>query len=131
MGFGELLGVKNIKITLPQAMTIEEVYEKIKDIEFDAGKPEIVKHGFNTIIAFPPEDRENQVWVMLSKTTLYVQRSVAIAGLENMIKNSVKADVMDALTGGASGLISAFGNPKKQCMAHCDDAAEKIKAAIL
>lgn len=130
MGFGELLGVKSIKITPKETLTIEQLYEKIKDIEFDAGQPEVVKHGFNTVIAFPPEDRENQVWIMQSKDTFVVQRSVVVAGLQNMIKNSVTAGVLDKVTGGVTGMISTFGNPKKQCMAHCDDVAEKVKAAV-
>jgi len=130
MGLGEMFGVKMIKITPSQEMSIEEFYEKIKDLDFAAGKPELVKHGMNLIIAFPQEDSQNQVWICKSKQTFTVQRSVIIAGLSNMIKNDIKAGVMDKLSGGITGAVSTFGSPKKACMAHCDDAAEKIKAVI-
>jgi len=130
MGFGEMLGVKMIKVTPKESMTLEELYNKIKDQQFDAGQPEYTKHGFNYIIAFPPEDRENQVWIIESKNGFTVQRSVVIAGVSNMIKNGVKAEVLDKLSGGVTGMVSAFGSPKKACMAHCDDVAEKVKAIV-
>lgn len=130
MGFGEMMGVKMIKITPKEEMTLEELYEKIKDVPFMAGKPEYVKHGFNYVIAFPPEDRENQVWIITAKKGFTVQRSVAIAGVFNTLKNMAKADVLNHLSGGITGMISTFGSPKKACMAHCDDVAEKVKALV-
>jgi len=125
-----MLGVKMIKITPRDKMTLEELYEKIKDQQFDAGKPEYIKHGFNYVIAFPPEDRENQVWIIETKDGFTVQRSVVIAGVSNMVKNGVKAEVLDKLSGGITGMVSTFGSPKKACMAHVDDAAEKVKAIV-
>lgn len=130
MGLGELLGVKMIKIQPKEKMTLEELYEKIKDVQFAAGAPEYIKHGFNYVIAFPPEDRENQVWVISSKDGFTVQRSVAVAGVGNMVKNMAAAEVLDSLSGGITGMISTFGSPKKACMAHCDDVAEKIKGIV-
>ena len=59
MGLGEMLGVKNIKIETKTPMTLEEFFDKIKDVTFEAGVPSIVKHGFNTVICFPKIDREN------------------------------------------------------------------------
>lgn len=131
MGLAEMFGVKIIKIT-PQVaqMTLEELYEKIKDVQFSAGAPEYVKHGGNYIIAFPPEDRENQVWIIATKTGFQVQRSVGIAGVSNMVKNMVTAEVLDTVSGGITGAVSAFGSPKKACMAHCDEVAEKVKAIV-
>lgn len=130
MGLGEMLGVKMIKIAPKENMTLEELYNKIKDQQFDAGVPEYIKHGFNYVIAFPPEDRENQVWIIESKNGFTVQRSVVIAGISNMVKNELKADILDKVSGGITGMISTFGSPKKACMAHCDDVAEKVKAMV-
>lgn len=130
MGFAEAFGVKTIKIEPKEKMTLEELFEKIKDLSFDAGTPEYIKHGLNYIIAFPPEDRQNQVWIIKSRNGFVIQRSVVIAGVEDMIKNAVEAEVFDKITGGVTGMISTFGNPKKKCMAHCDDIAEKIKSII-
>lgn len=129
MGFGDFLGVKSIKIQTKEPLEIADFYEKIKDVEFEPGQPELVKHGFNNVIAFPPEDRENQVWIMQTKKGEFVvQRSVTMAGFSNMVSSSIKAGVMDKLTGGVTGMISTFGSPKKACMAHCDSVAEKIKS---
>ncbi len=130
MGFGEMLGVKTIKIEPKKKMTLQELFEEIKDQPFAAGTPEYIKHGLNYVIAFPPEDRENQVWIIETKKGFTVQRSVAIAGVSNMIKNSIKAEVLDQLSGGITGMISTFGSPKKACMAHCDDVAAKVKAIV-
>lgn len=130
MGIGEMLGVKMIKIVPKEKITLEELYNTIKDQQFDAGTPEYIKHGFNYVIAFPPEDRENQVWIIESKGGFTVQRSVVIAGLSNMVKNGVKAEILDKMSGGVTGMISTFGSPKKACMAHCDDVANKVKAIV-
>ena len=130
MGFGEMLGVKTIKIVPKEKMSLEELFEKIKGEQFDAGAPEYIKHGFNYVIAFPPEDRENQVWIIETKGGFTVQRSVVIAGISNMVKNDIKAEVLDKLSGGITGMISTFGSPKKACMAHCDDVANKVKAIV-
>lgn len=130
MGLGDMLGVKSIKIVPKNKMTLEELFNKIKNQKFDAGVPEYTKHGFYYVIAFPPEDRENQVWIVETKDGFTVQRSVIIAGVANMIKNDIKAEVLDKLTGGITGMISTFGSPKKACMAHCDEIAEKIKAMV-
>ena len=113
-----------------EKMTLEELFDKIKDQQFDAGAPELTKHGFNMVIAFPPEDRENQVWIIATKNGFTVQRSVIVAGVSNMIKNGIKAEVLDTLSGGITGMISTFGSPKKACMAHCDDVAAKVKAIV-
>lgn len=125
-----MLGVKMIKIAPKEKMSLEELFNKIKDLQFDAGVPEYTKHGFNYVIAFPPEDRENQVWIIETKGGFTVQRSVAIAGVSNMIKNGVKADILNGLSGGITGMVSTFGSPKKACMAHCDDVAAKVKAVV-
>lgn len=130
MGFGEMMGVKVIKIAPKEKMTLEELFDKIKDLDFEAGKPELVKHGFTNVIAFPQEDRENQVWLIAIKNGFQVQRSTIVAGLSNMVANGIKADVLDSLTGGISGMVSTFGGPKKACMAHCEDVAAKVKAVV-
>ena len=131
MGLAEMFGVKSIKIVPKNKMSLEELFEIIKDLQFDAGKPEYIKHGFTYVIAFPPEDRENQVWIIENKGTFIVQRSVAVAGMSNMVKNMAKAEVLDKLSGGVTGMISTFGSPKKACMAHCDNVAEVLNGLDL
>ena len=131
MGFADMLGIKSIKITTKESLDLNGLFEKIKDAKFDAGVPELVKHGGAYVIAFPPEDRENQVWILANKGGFVVQRSVVVAGLSNMVSNSIKAGVLNELSGGVTGAVSAFGGPKKACMAHCDNVAEVINAMNL
>ena len=123
-----MFGVKSITITTKQNLDLEGLYNQIKDLPFQAGTPEYVKHGLAYVIAFPPEDRENQVWILKTKKGFSVQRSVIIAGLSNTVKNQAKSDILNKLSGGFTGAVSQFGEPKKACMAHCDDVAEKIQA---
>ena len=130
MGFKEMLGIKSIKIEPMEKMTIEELYDKIKDVEYSFGKPECIKHGMYYVIAFPPEDRENQVWIMATRTGFVVQRSVTMAGLSNMFESMAIAEAKDQLTLGISGMKSTFGAPKKACFAHCDEVAEKVKQVL-
>ena len=123
-----MLGIKSVTITTKEALDLEGLYNKIKDLPFEAGIPQYVKHGLAYIIAFPQEDRENQVWILKTKKGFAVQRSTIIAGLGNTVKNQLKSDVLGTLSGGVTGMISQFGSPKKACMAHVDDVAEKINA---
>ncbi len=57
------LGFKVRKLVTAREYTIEELYEAIKDKQFTAGQPELAKQGMTMIIAFPPSDRNNQVWI--------------------------------------------------------------------
>lgn len=127
MGLGEMLGVKTAKLNLKGNYdSVEQLYEAIKEIKFEAGMPECVKHGFNTVIVFPELDRNNQVWIMNSgKGKFQVLRSAEVAGVKNVIKNGV----LDELTDGWSGMSAAFGNKKKRCMELVDITAKEIQEA--
>lgn len=128
MGLGEMMGMKSVKITTKESLDIEAFYNKIKDVEFEAGTPEYTKHGFGYLVAFPKVDNENQVWITGGKGKFIIQRSTVIAGMGNMLEASIKAEIKDKLTFGVSGLKSTFGEPKKQCMAQVDEIAAKIQA---
>ncbi len=126
MGFGEMLGVKNIKLELKgNYPSMQELYEAIKDVKFEAGVPELKKHGLNTLIVFPPLDRNNQVWISGVKGKYTVMRSTEVAGLDNVAKNAA----LEALTDGWSNLSAAFGDKKKRCMELVEITANEIKAA--
>ena len=123
MGIGELLGVKQIKIETKTAISIQELFEKIKDIPFEAGTPQLVKNGFAWVIAFPELDRNNQVQILGDKGKFYVTRSVQPAGLGNLAKNLA----LEQLTDGWSSMSAAFGNKKKLCMHLTELTAETLK----
>lgn len=123
MGIGEMFGVKQIKIETKTKMSIQEFYEKIKDVHFDAGEPQLVKNGFAWLIAFPEVDRNNQVQILGDKGKFYVTRAVQPAGLDKLVKNIA----LEQLTDGWSGMSAAFGDKKKLCMHLTELAAETIK----
>lgn len=129
MGLGDLMGVRVEKITPKGTYTLEEFYNKIKDVPFEAGQPQYVKNGLAYVIAFPQLDRNNQVQILqgLKKGTFEVQRSVQPAGVGNLAANMA----LDKLTGGLTGLSGAFGDTKKRCMELVTKTAETIRALDL
>lgn len=125
MGLGELFGVKNEKLNLSKEYDFKSLYEAIKDVEFEAGKPSLVKHGFADVIVFPQLDRNNQIWISKGlKGEWIVMRSVQPAGVGNVLKN----ELLETVTDGWSGLSGAFGDTKKKCMELVVKTAETINA---
>ena len=110
MGLGEMMGVKNVKLELKgNYATLADLLEAMKDIRFEAGVPELTKHGIGAVIVFPPVDRNNQVWITGAKGKFTIMRSAEVAGLGNMAKNAV----LDTLTDGWSSMSGAFGKQEK------------------
>ena len=127
MGIGEMLGVKVAKLNLNGTYaTMEEFYDAIKGIKFEAGEPALVKHGFNKVVVFPELDRNNQVWIMnVGKNKYQVIRSSEVAGVGNVMKNAV----LDELTSGLTSMSGVFGNKKKRCMELVGITAKEIESA--
>lgn len=126
MGFGEMMGVKNVKLELKgNYATLEELLGAMKDVKFEAGVLELTKHGIGSVIVFPPVDRNNQVWITGAKGKFTIMRSSEVAGLGNMAKNAA----LDALTDGWSSVSGAFGSKKKRCMELVDITAKEMEAA--
>lgn len=123
MGLGDLFGVRIEKLNLKGSFeTIKELYEAIKDVDFEAGKTELVKDGLAWVIAFPQLDRNNQVQILGSKGKYSVQRSVQPAGLGNLAANLA----LDKITEGFSSMSGAFGDTKKLCMEQVTKTADTI-----
>ncbi len=121
-------GFKIKKVKLQNAYTLEALFEKIKDTEFAAGKPELVKHGFATIIAFPALDSHNQVQILPASikkesTSFNVMKAEA-AGLTNVASNMV----VDELTDGLFGLRSVMGKNAKNIVKLVEETAEQLGA---
>ena len=126
MGLGEMMGVKNVKLDLKgNYSNLTELFEAMKSIKFEAGIPELTKHGLGSVIVFPPVDRNNQVWITGAKGKFTIMRSAEVAGLGNMAKNAI----LDSLTDGLSSMSATFGNKKKRCMELVDITAKEMKDA--
>ncbi|MFR8547833.1 MAG: hypothetical protein ACLVEV_04305 [Lachnospiraceae bacterium] len=124
MGLSDMLGVRNEKLTFSRDIpTIDDLYDAIKDVAFEAGKPALAKEGFTKIIVFPEIDRNNQVQIMGSKGRYTVVRSVHPAGLGNMAKGMV----LDKLTDGWSSISGSMGKKKKLCLELVTKTAQTIR----
>ena len=127
MGFGEMLGVKVAKLNLKgNYETMEQLYEAIKDIKFEAGTPALVKHGFNQIIVYPQQDRNNQVWIMnVGKGKYQVMRSSEVAGPGKVVEKAGLGD----LTDGGGRQSGGFWKKKKNRMGVGGNNPKKKKGA--
>ncbi|MCQ2536414.1 MAG: hypothetical protein MJ110_05530 [Lachnospiraceae bacterium] len=123
------LGIKIKSVKFSKGYTVETLLEEMKKVTFEAGEPFITKHGFNTMIVFPPIDRQNQVWVMNVKGNKEsekwsIQLSHDIAGdFGNMAKNAL----LDKVTGGLFGMGSIMGKNAKAGEAAVEEVAKKLE----
>ncbi len=124
MGLGEMLGVKYTKLELKgDYASLEELFEAMQSIKFEAGIPKLTKHAVHSVIVFPPVDRNNQVWITGEKGKFSIMRSAEVAGLGNLAVNSA----LDALSGGWTSLSNIVGSAKTRCMELVDITAKEIK----
>ena len=123
MGFGDILGVR---LHFTQDYTIEEIYEKIKNIPFEAGHPAMVHQGSMTLIVWPQMDRSNQIQILGKNGKFNCLRSAQPAGT-----SSSSAITLSALTGGLLNLDSLFGKKRKACEALARKTGEQINALRL
>ena len=124
-----MLGIKQIKVTTKENYSMQSLYEKIKDEPFSAGKPELVKHGFAWIIAFPAVDRNNQCqitqgWFKGEEGSKFTILKAEQAGTENMLKNAA----LDSLTNGWSSISKIGGKNCKLVEKQVEDTAKEFNA---
>ncbi len=119
-------GFKMKTVKFQQAYTLEQLYEAIKDTEFAAGKPGLVKHGLATIIAFPALDSHNQVQIistsMKKESNSYRVMKAEAAGVSNAVGNMA----IDKITDGLFGLRSVMGKSAKKIEQLVEDTAEQL-----
>lgn len=121
-------GFKIKAVKTKEKYTLEELYLKIKDVDFTAGKPEWTKNGMAYVITFPALDRNNQVWILpagMGKTNnkFNVQKQQA-AGVGNAAKNAA----LGVLTDGLTDLSAGFGGHSKRCEELVDITVEELDA---
>ena len=124
-----MLGIKQIKITTKENYSIQSLYERIKDEQFSAGKPELVKHGFNWLIAFPAVDKNNQCqiiqgWFKGEEGQKFTVLKAEQAGTENMLKNAA----LDSLTNGWSSISKIGGKNCKLVEKQVEDTVKELNA---
>ena len=128
-----MLGVKVKRIQTKNSYTIEQLYDAIKDEKFSAGTPSLTKHGFSTIITFPPLDRHNQVWIIpvtgfkSSSTNKFQVQKSEIAGAGNTAVNMALSDVTDGMT----NFIGMIGKHTKTAEKMVDQTVDELNALDL
>ena len=123
-----MLGIKQIKVETSQNYSIQSLYEAIKDHEFTAGKPELIKHGFAWLIGFPAVDRNNQCqitqgWFKGDEGNKFTVLKAEAAGMDNLAKNIA----LHAVTNGWSSISSIGGKNCKLVEKQCEEVAEELK----
>lgn len=58
-----------------------ELFERIRHERFTAGTPELMAHGFGTLIAFPAIDGTHQIWIMMQGRHKIIVQQNEMAGL--------------------------------------------------
>lgn len=118
-----MFGVTMIKVKAKNAYTIEELYERIKDVPFDAGVPQLCRYMTAQAICFPEQDRNNQVQISVNrKGQITVMRSPQPMSVEKVAVNLA----LDHLTDGMSSMSMLFGKKKKLCEALTRRTAEQL-----
>ena len=105
----------------------QQLFDRIKDVDFTAGKPELVKNGFADVIVFPPLDRQNQIWVMLQgKNKIIIQKN-QVVGVADQAINAA----FDAVTDGLFSVGSIMGKNSKKIEKLVEATASEIEALDL
>ena len=124
MAFGFKL--KTVK-TKESFENYQQLFDRIKDVDFTAGKPELVKNGFADVIVFPPLDPQNQIWVMLQgKNKIIIQKN-QVVGVADQAINAA----FDAVTDGLFSVGSIMGKNSKKIEKLVEATASEIEALNL
>ena len=124
MAFGFKL--KTVK-TKESFENYQQLFDRIKDVDFTAGKPELVKNGFADVIVFPPLDRQNHIWVMLQgKNKIIIQKN-QVVGVADQAINAA----FDAVTDGLFSVGSIMGKNSKKIEKLVEATASEIEALNL
>ena len=120
MGFADIMGVR---LQFTRDYTMEELYEKIKTIPFEAGHPSLVSQGTARLIVWPQMDRNNQIQILERNGKFTCMRSPQPAGS--------KHSILYAITGGLTNFSGMFGKKRQSCEALARKTGEQINALRL
>lgn len=120
-------GFKMRVIKTKGAYTIDELYDQIKDIHFDAGTPQLAKNGAVQVIAFPALDGQNQCIIQNGSVKAPYKKFQVLKTQKIGVANMVGQDVLDSLTGGWNGMRSMLGSNQKKVQVQVDEVADKLE----
>lgn len=123
-------GYKVSKIVFANEYKVEALFEIIKEKQFEAGQPELVKYMGNTIIVFPALNSKNQVQIMTTSlgNKKATKKYVIQKGDELSASGAVKNLALGSLTKGYSSLRNTLGDAPKECMRLVDATFAELTA---
>ena len=122
-----MFGLAMKKVTTKKAYTLQEFYDEIKDHEFTAGKPMMVKNGLADVIVFPPLDKNNQVWITQAGFKAPYTKWQVFKQSPAGLKNQLGKMALDDLTGGLTGMSGIFGKEAKKIEVLVKEVAEELE----
>jgi len=127
------LGVKTKTLKTAGSYTVEDLFEKIKDVEFAAGKPTCEKYGPAFMIIFPALDRQNQVQIISNAIGgKKPSQKFTIQKAEELgLKKSLVNDALSMLTGGLTNLGSMVTDNAKRCEELVEETYNQLEALNL
>ena len=93
------MGTMGTRLRLSKEYTIEELFELIKDVEFEAGKPSIANHGPTKWIVFPEISRYNQVVIGGSQGKFYAKCISQPIVVNTLISKRIITGIIKILAG--------------------------------
>ena len=126
-------GVKTKTLKTNGSYTVEELFEKIKDVEFAAGKPTCEKYGPAFMIIFPALDRQNQVQIISNAVGgKKPSQKFTIQKAEELgLGKSLVNDALSMLTGSLFNLGSMVTNNAKRCEELVEETYNQLEALNL
>ena len=127
------LGVKTKTLQTSGSYTLEEIYTKIKDVEFAAGTPSCQKYGPSFIITFPALDRQNQVQIISNAVggKKPSQKFTVQKAEELGLGKSLVNDALSVLTGSLFNLGSMVTDNAKRCEELVEETYDQLVAMNL
>ena len=121
-------GVKTKTLETSGAYTLEELYEKIRNVDFSAGTPTCQKYGPAFIITFPALDGQNQVQIISNAVGgKKPSRKFTIQKAEELgLGNSLVNDALSVLTGSLFNLGSMVTNNARRCEELVEETYEAL-----
>ena len=126
-------GVKTKTLKTNGSYTVEELFEKIKDVEFAAGKPTCEKYGPAFMIIFPALDRQNQVQIISNAVGgKKPSQKFTIQKAEELgLGKSLVNDALSMLTGSLFNLGSMVTNNAKRGEELVEETYNQLEALNL
>ncbi len=123
MGIREFFGVKQCAVKAENCQNIGDLFLKIRDTSFDAGKPEFFRN--EDMIAFPALDENNQVQIYGRSGSFTVMRSTVPVG------KKMDDEALKEMIESFPESLRMLGNQKKLCMELCQRTADELNSMQL